>query len=181
VGRSWLVYPSRKGWDLLTVKIAKYENISSLKKKVTGMKYYQTSLVLGLTILLVFVVGCTSTAPSISPITPSPSAQPVTSAQPATPSSTPIGSHPDPIYHKGDVVSISDEDVGEGILIKNYDPAEDTYLVTWVQKSNDQTWYHGTDPDIFGSDEIQSRAQFETDYQYKIGSANVDNLPSDPS
>jgi hypothetical protein len=145
------------------------------------MKYYQTSLVLGLTILLVFIVGCTSTAPTISPITPSPSTPPVTSEQPAIPSSTPPGPHPDPIYYKGDVVYGSDEDAGEGILIKYYDPAEDTYLVTWVQKSDDQTWYHGTDPNIFGSDETQSRAQFETDYPYKIGSANVDNLPSAPS
>jgi hypothetical protein len=40
------------------------------------MKYYQASLALGFIILLVCIVGCTSTAPPTSKITPSPSTQP---------------------------------------------------------------------------------------------------------
>jgi hypothetical protein len=98
-----------------------------------------------------------------------------------TTSPTPMGPHPDPKYHKGDVVMSSNEDLGGGILIKSYDPATDTYLLTWVQKSNDQTWYHGTDPSIFGPDETHSRTEIETKYPYKIGTANVDILPSAPS
>jgi hypothetical protein len=94
---------------------------------------------------------------------------------------TPMGPHPDPIFHKGDVVMSSNEDLGGGILIKNYDPASDTYLLTWVQKSNDQTWYHGTDPYIFGPDEKWSRTKVESEYPYKIGSANPDSLSTTPS
>lgn len=48
------------------------------------MKYHHGVLTIGLIILLVCIVGCTSTSPSTSQITQSPSVQPVTSAQPAT-------------------------------------------------------------------------------------------------
>ena len=101
--------------------------------------------------------------------------------RPVTTIPTPMEPHPDPIFHKGDVVMSSNADNGGGILIKNYDPATDTYLITWVQKSNDQTWYHGTDPHIFGPDEKWSRTKVDSEYPYKIGSANPDSLSSAPS
>jgi hypothetical protein len=79
------------------------------------------------------------------------------------------------------VVTVSNDNPGGGLLIKNYDPSTDSYLITWVQESNDGTWYHGTDPNIFGPDEEWSRTKVETEDPYKTGTANPDNLPSVPS
>jgi hypothetical protein len=99
------------------------------------------------------------------------------------PTSTPtsIGPHANPIFHAGDIVSPDNENEGGGILIKSYDPVTDTYLVNWVAESLDRTWYHGTDPAIFGPDDSWSRTKVETEDPYKIGTADPNNLPSAPS
>ncbi|ABS55030.1 hypothetical protein Mboo_0512 [Methanoregula boonei 6A8] len=92
------------------------------------------------------------------------------------PSPAQIGPHAAPIYQRGDIVS-TDNEGGGGTLIEGYNPANDTYVVTWVDQSLDGTWYHGTDPTIYAVDSWD-RVDLENKNPYKIGTVDPNNLPS---
>ena len=100
-----------------------------------------------------------------------------TTASSSQSTSTQIGPHAAPIYQRGDIVWFLNNDPGLGMLIKNYDASSDSYTITWVDENLDETWYHDTDPNLLG-DEVENRTYVESQYPYKVGSADPNNLLS---
>jgi len=62
------------------------------------------------------------------------------------------------------------------MLIEKYDANADNYTVTWADQSLDGTWFHDTYPALSG-DEAETRTYVESQWPYKVGTADPNNFP----